>query len=113
MLLGYVRKHPKIHQINHDYCLGEGHIKFFKNKLKYLQKRHELIKKEMKKRSFKINKTIDLKEFPDELKNDWIPKQEHLKIIKKRLKEKINLRKDFYRYYKVKRTKKFFLELLE
>ena len=51
MLLGYVRKHPMCLNIPETYCLGRGHIKFFKNKLLYLKKRHELIKKEMIKRA--------------------------------------------------------------
>ncbi len=50
MLAGYARKHPSLDGIPERYCLGKGHIKFFKNKLKYLEKRHGLIKKEMLRR---------------------------------------------------------------
>jgi deoxyribonuclease (pyrimidine dimer) len=71
MLLGYVRKYPSMDSIPEKYCLGKGHIKFFKNKLIYLKKRHEEIKKEMKKRGFATNKTITLEEFNKELKKDW------------------------------------------
>ena len=49
MLLGYVRKYPMTEEIPKNYCLGKGHIKFFKNKLLYLKKRHENLKNEMKK----------------------------------------------------------------
>ncbi|MFH1828775.1 MAG: pyrimidine dimer DNA glycosylase/endonuclease V [Nanoarchaeota archaeon] len=113
MLLGYVRKHPETYEINHDYCLGKGHIRFFKDKLLYLNKRHELIKKEMKKRGFQRNKTIDIMEFPKELRGDWKPKMESFKIIKKRLREKIKLKPNYYRYYRINRTKHFFLDLLK
>lgn len=113
MLFGYVRKHPETYGTDHDYCLGKGHIRFFKDKLLYLKKRHGLIKKEMKIRGFRRDKTIDLRNFPKNLRNDWKPKQEHFKIIKRRLKEKINFHPEFYRYYKVKRSKKFFLDLLD
>jgi len=111
MLFGYVRKHPKTYEIDHDYCLGKGHIRFFKDKLLYLKKRHELIKKEMKIRGFRRDKTIDLRYFPKNLRNDWKPKQRHFKIIKMRLKYKVNLKPGFYRYYGVKRSKSFFLNL--
>ncbi len=58
MLLGYVKKYSilKLEEIPKKYCFGEGHIKFFKNKLLYLKRRHELIKKEMQNRGFKTNK---------------------------------------------------------
>ena len=38
MLLGYVKKYPKLEKIPSKYNLGKGHMLFFKNKLKYLKK---------------------------------------------------------------------------
>ncbi|MBN1157597.1 endonuclease, partial [Candidatus Woesearchaeota archaeon] len=58
MLIGHVRKHPEIKAMPKEYILGKGHILFFKNKLVYLKKRHELIKNEMLRRGFKPKKTI-------------------------------------------------------
>jgi deoxyribonuclease (pyrimidine dimer) len=113
MLFGYVKKHPKKYKIDHDYCLGKGHVIFFKDKLLYLKKRHELIKKEMHRRGFKRNKTIDLDEFPKDLRKDWRPKTRDLLLIKRRLREKINLKPEYYRYEGEKRKKKFFLNLLK
>jgi len=98
ILLGHVKKHPKIKNQPKEYCLGPGHINFFKNKLLYLKERHELIKKEMKKRGFKTNKSINLKDFKKELKNNWKPKKKDFKIIKVRLKEKIKKKPNYYRY---------------
>jgi deoxyribonuclease (pyrimidine dimer) len=113
MLLGYVRKYPVGMDIPKNYCLGKGHIKFFKNKLLYLKKRHEILKKEMKERGFIPNKTINLSEFSKKLQNDWKPKFDDFKIIKKRLREKIILKPDYYRYNGKKKGKKFFLDLLK
>lgn len=113
MLFGYVKKHPETYKIAHDYCLGKGHIRFFKDKLLYLKKRHELIKKEMHRRGFQKNKTINLDDFPKELRNNWKPKAKDFPIIKKRLREKINLKPEYYRYEGIKRNKKFFLDLLK
>jgi len=95
-----------------DYRLGQGHIKFFKNKLGYLKKRHELLKKEMIKRKFNHRKSINLKKFKNKLINDWKPTKKDKDIIKKRLMEKINLKPSFYRYYGKHKSKKFLLDLI-
>lgn len=113
MLLGYVRKYPEPKGIPENYKLGSGHIKFFKDKLKYIKKRHDLLKKEMKRRGFKTEKTIDLSEFPEVLCNDWTPRPEDYQIIKKRLREKIELKPEYYRYERKNNSKEFFLKLIE
>jgi len=113
MLLGYVRKYPMKKDIPKDYCLGRGHIKFFKDKLLYLKKRHETLKKEMIRREFAPTKIIDLNGFPKNLRNDWKPKPADFKIIKARLREKICLKPAYYRYKGKKKSKKFFLDLLK
>lgn len=113
MLLGYVRKYPIGKDIPSEYCLGRGHIKFFKNKLLYLKKRHEKLKKEMIRRGFTTTKIIYLKEFPKNLRNDWKPHNKDFLIIKSRLSEKINLKPSYYKYFGKKKSKKFFLDLLK
>ncbi len=113
MLLGHVRKFPHLKDIPKEYTLGKGHIKFFKDKLKYLKKRHELIKKEMKKRGFVPKKTIDLKDFAEHLLGDWSPSFDDINKIKKRLKEKIELKPTFYKYHRKNKKKEFFLNLLK
>lgn len=112
MLVGYARNYPSLEGIPEDYRLGEGHIKFFKNKLKYLEKRHELIRKEMKRRGFATNKKIDLKGFGKEFLNDWKPGERDFKIIKKRLKERIEMKPEWYRYEGEKRGKAFWEGML-
>ncbi|MBW2984103.1 pyrimidine dimer DNA glycosylase/endonuclease V [Candidatus Woesearchaeota archaeon] len=113
MLLGYVKKYPRLGKIPGKYSLGKGHILFFKNKLKYLKKRHELIKLEMKKRGFNAKKTIKLNQFNKELKNDWRPSKEDIEIIKKRLITRIRLKPRYYRYYRKRRSKKFLIDLIK
>lgn len=114
MLLGYVRRNLNFNlsEIPETYRLGKGHIKFFKNKLKYLQNRHELIKNEMRIREFKTNKVFDLKGIKNELINDWKPKNKDFEIIKERIRYKINLKPNFYRYYGEYKGKDFFIKLL-
>ncbi len=114
MLLGYVRKNPNFNldEIPKNYVLGKGHIKFFKNKLKYLQNRHELIKKEMNLRGFKTNKTFELKTIDKNLINDWKSNKKDRDLIKERIKQKIILKPNFYRYYGEYKDVNFFINLL-
>jgi len=115
MLLGYVRKNPglEIKKIPENYKLGPGHILFFKNKLKYLDKRFLIIKEEMKKRGFSSNMDMDLSIFDKKLINDWKATDKDKKIIKERLIYKINLKTDYYIYYKEKKPKEFFIEMIK
>lgn len=113
MLVGYTREHPSLEEIPQTYRLGKGHIKFFKNKLKYLERRHKLIRKEMNRRGFATNKKINLKGFSKNFINDWKPKEQDLKIIKKRIKEKISMKPEFYRYNGEYKNKDFFIGILE
>ena len=113
MLLGYVRKHPRLDEVPKKYSLGKGHILFFKNKLRYLKKRHEQIKKEMKKRGFKAAKTVSISKFSKELQKDWRPSQKDKEIIKIRLIERVKLKPEFHKYYRKKKTKKFLIDLVK
>lgn len=113
MLLGYVRRFPLVENIPENYVLGKGHIKFFKNKLKYLKNRHEILKKEMLNRGFKPVITIKLSEFSRMLCNDWKPKTKDYIIIKKRISSKLKLKPEYYRYYGEHKYLKFFLDLLK
>lgn len=115
MLLGYVKKNPELNlsKIPEKYKLGPGHILFFKSKLRYLDKRFIIIKEEMKRRGFSGNLNIDLSLFNENLINDWEPTDEDKKIIKERLTYKINLKPGYYRYYKEKKPKEFFIEMIK
>lgn len=115
MLFGYVRKHPKtnLNKIPKEYKLGSGHILFFRNKLIYLKKRFELMKKEMKKRKFNAEKELSFKNIDGKLKNNWRPSEKDKKIIKQRLIWKINLKPEYYRYYGKKKSKSFFVEMIK
>jgi deoxyribonuclease (pyrimidine dimer) len=118
MLLGYVEKYPKIKiikgksEIPEKYTLNKGHMKFFKDKLIYIKNRHELLKKEMLKRRFKPNKTINLNRYSKNLRNDWKPEKDDYEVITRRIMWKINKKPKYYRYYGKYKGKKFLIELL-
>lgn len=94
------------------FCLGTGHINFFKNKITYLKIRHEQLKTEMRKRGFAARHSIHSEIFPDKFMNDWKPNQEDKKVIVKRIYSRILMKPDWYRYHGKKYDKFFYLELL-
>ena len=86
------------------YTLNKGHVTFFYNKGKYLYKRYELLIEEMKNRGMNPDSERKFKteQWPDELFNDWEPKTEDYKVIRARIKEKIEMKPDWYRFTKNK-----------
>ncbi|EFK95329.1 Pyrimidine dimer DNA glycosylase [sediment metagenome] len=80
-----------IKNIPNEFTLGEGHVKFFYNKLNYLLKRYRLLYKECKKRNYKVqNYENAWNNIPKELMNNWKPKDKDINLIRKRLEEKLN-----------------------
>ncbi len=113
MLLGYVSRFPSRDNLPPHYCLGKGHIRFFKDKLLYLKKRHDLLKKEMRARNFKPTKTITLSLFPKALRNDWVPQEADYALIKRRIAEKLIKKLNWYRYYGEQKPASYFIGLLK
>ena len=82
------------------YTLNKGHVTFFYNKGKYLYKRYELLIEEMKNRGMNPDSERKFKteQWPDELLNDWEPEPDDYKVIRARIKEKIEMKPDWYRF---------------
>ena len=91
-----------INNIPKNFTLNKGHVTFFYNKGKYLDKRYQKLVNEMKKRGMNPNPDRKFKkdQWPKELYNDWQPKQKDYKIIRKRIDEKVSLKPDWYRFSK-------------
>ena len=87
-------------KVSNQYTLNAGHVYFFYNKGKYLDKRYQELIKEMKKRDFKPDKS---RTFPKEvfvkngLYNDWVPNPEDYKLIRQRIESKIKMKPNWYR----------------
>ena len=86
------------------YTLNKGHVTFFYNKGKYLYKRYELLIKEMKNRGMNpdSDRKFKTEQWPKELFNDWKPEPDDYNIIRARIKEKIEMKPDWYRFTAVK-----------
>lgn len=76
-----------------EYRMGEGHVKFFYNKLYYIRNRHFDLILEMKKRGFKTSFTGDIPDeclkLPDRFFKDYIPTPEALSINRKRISDRL------------------------
>lgn len=88
------------------YTLNTGHVTFFYDKGLYLSNRFQLIKDELLKRGFNINKDTEfnLHLFPDGFKNDYIPTDSAIQINLDRINLRISEKQNFYRKteYKIK-----------
>jgi len=102
MFLAYVQRHPNNNYKVKRFVLGKGHMRFFKDKLFYIKRRHDAIRGEMLARGYKASKIIDLSIYPKELINDWNPTSEDLVIIKHRIVEKIEKKSWYYTYRREK-----------
>ncbi len=83
-----------------EFTLNAGHVKFFYNKGKYLNKRYQLIVREMKRRGMNpdSNRRFKKNQFPLNFYNDWTPTSKDLEIIRKRINEKIKLKPGWYKW---------------
>lgn len=81
--------------------MGTGHVRFFYDKLLFLQKRHQVLVEEAQKRGFKLSKTekISLDGFPSAYCQDFSPSKEDIIISQQRIQEKLKGKSDFYTFY--------------
>ena len=84
------------------YTLNKGHVTFFYDKGKYLCKRYDSLIEEMENRGMNPNSERKFKteQWPKELFKDWAPEEDDYKIIRARIKEKIEMKPDWYRFTK-------------
>ena len=87
-----------------QFTLNKGHVKFFYDKGKYLSERYIELINEMKKRDMNPDpsRTFKKEQWPDELFNSWKPNDYDLKVIRKRITTKINLKPDWYKWNRKK-----------
>lgn len=95
---GYDRKKVPV-----SFTLNSGHVYFFYNKGKYLDKRYKELVNEMKLRGMKPDpdRKFPAHVFPKELFNDWLPNKNDLGIIRERLRLRVSQKPGWYRKTKV------------
>jgi len=84
-----------------NFTLGTGHVKFFYNKLWFLKKRYIELYNECLKRWFVVKNYISNFNLIDEnLFWEFTPSEKDLEISKERIKQKIDTKPWFYKYYR-------------
>ena len=77
-------------EIPEQYTLGTGHVKFFYNKMAFLEKRFKMLVQEMLNRNYKPNYT-EMETFSSceqQYYNDYIPTPEAININRQRILER-------------------------
>ena len=76
-----------------NFTLGTGHVKFFRDKLKFLHKRYIILYDECKLRGFNVqNYNTAFNDLPIELYKEYKPSNSEIDRIKSTLIERINIR---------------------
>lgn len=84
-----VKKRKYFDDIPNSFKLGNGHVKFFYDKLGYLKKRYEEIYAECLNRNYNVTYFGDSwKDIPDELMGDWNPTEDAILQIRQRISER-------------------------
>lgn len=86
-----------------QFKLGTGHIRFFWDKILYLNRRLSYVKNEIVNRGMQTNHEIDVSEIPLDLLNDWNPNEADFTLLKNRISERLKSPlkggKNFHKYY--------------
>lgn len=105
-VFGYVRKlqekgkRPRGIDIPKTFTFGHGHIKFFSDKLKYVESRYKSLVSELKSRGYNITfaETDNLTEGLDVYWfGDYIPSEDEINLSKQRIAEKVAQKPEWYR----------------
>ena len=79
-----------IKDIPRKFTLGTGHVKFFYNKVRFIQNRYDSLYDECIARGFNIeSKHNSFEDIPINLFRDWEPTEEANLIIRQRIKERL------------------------
>jgi deoxyribonuclease (pyrimidine dimer) len=93
-------KNEILRSIPSSFTLNTGHMKFFLDKMLFLQKRHASLTEELKQRGYNLSNQdeISIDEFPVEFKQDWTMKPLDKQIIIRRIMEKYDMKPTWYKY---------------
>lgn len=100
-------------KIPSKFCLGKGHVSFFRDKQFYLMKRFFLLKDEMIARGFEPKLDFwNMEKVPLVLAKDWKPINEDIILIKERIKERFLSKPDWYKFHGEKISQEDYLNKL-
>lgn len=87
-----------------EFCLNRGHVTFFYDKMQFLCERYRLITSELVNRGFNLSHTSDYADLlvdipPVFCKRKWSPGNVDVAVSAERIIEKLNMKRDWYRFY--------------
>lgn len=96
-----------------EYTLGAGHVIFFYDKGKYLKRRYSQLVEELLRREYRLdsNRKMEWEVITKDLDNDWVPDSKAQEINLERIKQRINLKPEWYSYYRRQGFGNLWLEL--
>lgn len=78
-------------EISDNYTMGKGHVKFFFNKMKYLESRFEQLVEEMLRRGYNPNfRDSSIFKCSDQFYHNYEPTKEAIRINLERINERLN-----------------------
>lgn len=87
-----------------EFTLNKGHVLFFYDKMQYLSERYSLLSEELRLRGYR--KELEWNTFadycegiPQEFFTDYTPASSALVIIRDRIRDRISLKPNWYKYY--------------
>jgi len=110
-IAGHARKHPGLDRVPARFTLGEGHVRFFKDKLGYLAERHERIREEMRRRGFAPRVRFSLAGFSGKQRGSWRPTERDARIVRQRMLQRIRAKPSLYTYVGERRSLAFWRRL--
>lgn len=86
-----IPKEKTLQSIPKAFTLNAGHVKFFFNKLTFLEKRYESLKAEMRARGYFVAESRDqnFDGFPSEFYSDWEPTPVARELVLARITERV------------------------
>lgn len=86
--------------VHPTFTLGQGHVSFFHNKLRYIKNRFDDITQEMKIRGMNPQMEFpSLQGIPDDMMLDYKMTSDDYQIIKARIRQRLLLKPEWYRYF--------------
>lgn len=84
-----------------EYTLNKGHVTFFYDKGKYLEKRYAALIQELTVRGYILSqgRNTNLHFFLPKEMNDWVPSKKAIELNLARISERISLKPQWYRFH--------------
>lgn len=94
-------KREVLKNIPKSFTLNTGHVRFFYDKLLFIERRYQDLIVELQKRNYKLdsNRKLNFDDIPAEFFNNWQSSVVDDNIVLERINEKIKMKPNWYKFY--------------